>query len=51
MWSGEDEAFVATHPDFPLLSWIDANREAARDGLLVLMDSVRADLRREAREG
>lgn len=36
-WSEEDQEYVATHPSYPSLSWLDADPDEARRGLKRLM--------------
>lgn len=36
-WSEEDQEWVATHPDYPSLSWLDEDPNAAKRGLRKLM--------------
>ncbi|MAT05243.1 MAG: toxin-antitoxin system HicB family antitoxin [Acidimicrobiaceae bacterium] len=43
-WSGEDDEYVATVVEFPLLSWLDADQGEALSGLVALVDDVLADL-------
>lgn len=37
-WSEEDGKFVATHPDYPSLSWLDLTPDAAYDSLKELIN-------------
>ena len=43
-WSGDDDEYVATVVEFPLLSWLDADQGEALSGLVALVDDVLADL-------
>lgn len=43
-WSEEDNEFVATTPEFPSLSWLDADEGVAVEGLKNLVAEVRKDL-------
>jgi hypothetical protein len=43
-WSGEDDEYVATVVEFPLLSWLDAGQGQALQGLVGLVDEVVADM-------
>ena len=45
-WSGEDDEYVATVVEFPLLSWLDADQGKALQGLVGLVDEVVADMER-----
>lgn len=45
-WSVEDDEFVATCLEFPLLSWLAATQEDALRGLRDLVTEVVDDLRR-----
>lgn len=36
-WSEEDQEYVATHPSYPSLSWLDEDPNEARRGLKKLM--------------
>lgn len=42
-WSEEDHEFVATTPAWPSLSWLDADRDKALDGLKRLVEEVSKD--------
>ena len=46
-WSEEDGEFVATCVEFPSLSWLDEDREAALRGIVSLVRSVVEDLTHE----
>jgi len=37
-WSEADSEWVAIHSDFPSLSWIDGSPEAAKAGLVELLN-------------
>ncbi|MEI6700218.1 MAG: toxin-antitoxin system HicB family antitoxin [Actinomycetota bacterium] len=43
-WSEEDSEFVATCVEFPSLSWLDEDREAALRGIVSLVRGVVDDL-------
>jgi predicted RNase H-like HicB family nuclease len=43
-WSEEDGEFVATCVEFPSLSWLDEDREAALRGIVSLVSGVVEDL-------
>lgn len=43
-WSPEDDAYVATVIEFPSLSWLDPEREAALRGVEALVRDVIDDL-------
>lgn len=45
-WSDEDDAYVATCPSFPSVSWLSPNREAALTGLRDLVEMVLLDMAR-----
>ncbi len=49
-WSEEDLEFVAVHPKFASLSYLDADRRKAKRGMRKLLKDVVADLRAEARK-
>lgn len=44
-WSGEDDAFVATVAEFPSLSWVADDPDAAFQGIRVLVGEVVDDMR------
>lgn len=44
-WSGEDEEYVATCAEFPSLSHLNADPEAALHGIRALVSDVVADMR------
>lgn len=39
-WSGEDSEWVGRCDGFPLLSWLDPERESAAAGIRALVDEV-----------
>lgn len=43
-WSAEDEEFVATVAEFPLLSWLDESRDKALKGLTSLLEEALAEM-------
>lgn len=43
-WSPEDKEFVGTCAEFPSLSWLEANPEAAFEGIRALVRDVIADM-------
>jgi predicted RNase H-like HicB family nuclease len=43
-WSEEDGEFVATCVEFPSLSWLDEDREAALRGIVSIVSEVVEDL-------
>ena len=43
-WSEEDGEYVATCIEFPSLSWLDEDREAALRGIVALVSGVVEDL-------
>lgn len=43
-WSPEDGEFVGTCAEFPSLSWLEANPEAAFEGIRALVRDVIADM-------
>src|SRR6478735_1986154 len=45
VWSDEDQEFVGLCAEFPSLSHLDADRHAALDGIVTLVQSVVSDLR------
>lgn len=44
LWSEENQEYVATVAEFPLLSWLDADRQQAEQGLLDLVVEVVEDI-------
>ena len=44
LWSEENQECVATVAEFPLLSWLDADRQQAEQGLLDLVVEVVEDI-------
>lgn len=44
VWSAEDDEYVATVAEFPLLSWLAADQTEALSGLVDLVSEVTADL-------
>ena len=46
-WSSEDQEFVAVHPRFPSLSFLDPERNQAEQGMRLLLLEVIADLENE----
>jgi hypothetical protein len=46
-WSDEDHEFVAIHPNFPSLSYLDPDRRKAKRGMRKLIKFVKLDLRTE----
>lgn len=44
LWSEEDQEYVATVAEFPLLSWLDADRQQAEQSLLDLVAEVVEDI-------
>lgn len=49
-WSEEDLEFVAVHPRFASLSYLDIDRCKAKRGMRKLLKDVVTDLRAEARK-
>lgn len=45
VWSAEDNEFVATTPSWPSLSWLDADKDKALEGLKRLVEEVSKDFR------
>ena len=45
-WNSEEEAWIATVDEFPSLSWIEETKIEALQGLIVLVDAVVVDLRK-----
>lgn len=43
-WSEEDQEYVATVAEFPSLSWLDADRRQAEEGLVGLVSEVIEDM-------
>lgn len=43
-WSPEDQEYVGTVLEFRSLSWLDANRDAALDGITSLVEDVIEDM-------
>lgn len=43
-WSAEDDEYVATCDQYPLLSWIDRDPVDALDNLVSLIEETEADL-------
>lgn len=39
-WSADDGEYVATHPAYPSLSWLDADPAQARDGVARLIADI-----------
>jgi len=46
-WSDEDQEFVAIHPNFPSLSFLDSDRRKAKRGMRKLIKFAKLDLRTE----
>lgn len=44
LWLEEDQEYVATVAEFPLLSWLDADRQQAEQSLLDLVAEVVEDI-------
>lgn len=44
LWLEEDQEYVATVAEFPSLSWLDADRQQAEQGLLDLVVEVVEDI-------
>ena len=44
LWSEADHEYVATVAEFPLLSWLDADRQQAEQSLLDLVAEVVEDI-------
>ena len=40
IWSEEDQEFVGLCAEFPSLSWLDENKEAALRGIVALVDKI-----------
>lgn len=49
-WSEEDQEYVATVAEFPSLSWLDADRKEAEQGLLDLVAEVIEDMEASGEE-
>ncbi|WP_394281400.1 type II toxin-antitoxin system HicB family antitoxin [Corynebacterium sp.] len=49
-WSEEDQEYVATVAEFPSLSWLDADRQEAEQGLLDLVAEVIEDMEASGEE-
>lgn len=45
VWSEDDQEYVATTPAWPSLSWLDADKDKALQGLKLLVEEVSKDLR------
>lgn len=43
-WSAEDNEYVGLCPEFPSLSWLDANQSRAFSGIVELVADVVADM-------
>ncbi|MHB8334190.1 MAG: type II toxin-antitoxin system HicB family antitoxin [Acidimicrobiales bacterium] len=43
-WSDEDQEFIGTCLEFPSLSWLDASRTRAFNGIVSLVEAVVADM-------
>ena len=43
-WSFEDEEYLATVAEFPSLSWLELDMQAALSGLVALVEEVVADM-------
>lgn len=46
-WSDEDQEFVAIHPNFPSMSYLDPDRRKAKRGMRKMLNFVKSDLRAE----
>lgn len=44
-WSEADQEFATTVNEFPSLSWLDSNEQAAKAGLLNLVSEVVEDMK------
>ncbi|WP_313546130.1 antitoxin HicB [Corynebacterium sp.] len=44
-WSDADQEFAATANEFPSLSWLDPNEQAAKTGFLNLVSEVVEDMK------
>lgn len=44
VWSAEDNEYVATTPAWPSLSWLDADKDKALEGLKALVEEVSRDI-------
>lgn len=40
IWSEEDEEFVGLCDQFPSLSWLEKDAEAAREGIIRLVEAI-----------
>lgn len=45
IWSDADQEYVATTPSWPSLSWLDADKDKALEGLKRLVADVEKDVR------
>ncbi|STC69774.1 transposase for insertion sequence element [Corynebacterium pilosum] len=43
-WSEEDQEYVSTVAEFPSLSWLDADRQEAEQGLIDLVAEATEDM-------
>ena len=48
-WSDEDGEWVGLCDGFPLVSWLEPDREAAEEGIRAVVAEVVADLRAQGR--
>ncbi len=46
IWSADDEEFVGLCAEFPSLSWLDADRHEALDGITRLVGDVLVDMQK-----
>ncbi len=46
-WSEEDQEYVGLCAQFPSLSWLDKDREAALRGIAALVRDIEADMKNE----
>ena len=49
-WSEQDREFVAIHPQFALLSYLDPDRKQAEKGMRLLLQEIIEDIENESRE-
>jgi predicted HicB family RNase H-like nuclease len=49
-WSAKEQEFIATVIEFPSLSWIASNRQAALSGLTSLVEEVLLDMLAQGEE-
>lgn len=50
IWSEEDQEFVGLCAEFPSLSWLDEDQEAALRGIVTLVEQILDDMRAQGEE-